>query len=335
MTVAEPPDDPVAQATAAMEAAKAALDSKAVELLVGWRAQEGNYGIGSVDVDGDVRDGLIQAANATLGRIQGTSQRRFDIDVTMEERESFVAPAELFPDDDKLLAAMQADPVPSRLKPDDLGGTSDGRTDEVTTRKKIVVYGLRCRVSSRDTWAVFVNKADPWISARSAGVLAFFGQEGLRAADVPVFQFRPIFDLLIAAGAVVATGYTTFDQLFRPVAIGRANAAVDELVKRLPKQLPLSAKSADSLKLAARRSPRVRNRLRVVLSKKYLDDLTPAAIRTELKRQRVPATLFLDSDGLVVDQRRPMLVLSLLDEDLYRGGFSGELWVTERKSRSD
>jgi hypothetical protein len=29
-----------------------------------------------------------------------------------------------------------------------------------------------------------------------------------------------------------------------------------------------------------------------------------------------------------------MLVLSLLDEDLYRGAFSGELWVTERKTRS-
>src|SRR5260370_28655762 len=114
-------DDPLKQTAAALEAAKAALDLKAVELLVGWRTPENNYGIGSVDVDGPVRDGLIKAANATLARIQGSSLRRFDIDVTLEEGESLVAPAELFPDDDKLLAAMQADPVTSRLKPEDLG----------------------------------------------------------------------------------------------------------------------------------------------------------------------------------------------------------------------
>jgi hypothetical protein len=326
-------DDPLKQAVVAVAAAKAALDQKATELLVGWRASGISYGVGSVDVDGDVRDGLIKAANATLARIQSSTMRRFDIDVTMEEGESLVAPAELFPDDDKLLAAMQMDPVPLRLKPEDLGGASDSGID-ATGKKKIVVYGLRCRVTSKDAWAVFVNKADPWLSARSAGVLAFFGQEGLRVADLPVFQFRPIFDLLVAGGAVIAAGYTTFDQLFRPVAIGRADAAVDELVKRLPKKLPLSASSAESLKVAARRSPRVRNRLRVVLSKKYLDALTATAIRIELKRQNVDAKLFLDGDDLVVDPARPMLVLSLLDEDLYRGAFSGELWVTERKTRS-
>lgn len=326
-------EDPLKEGAVALAAAKAALDQKAAELLVGWRTSESNYGVGSVDVDADVRDGLIKAANATLARIQSSTMRRFDIDVTMEEQESLVAPAELFPDDDKLLAAMQMDPVPLRLKPVDLGGASDGGA-EATGKKKIVVYGLRCRVTSQDPWVVFLNKADPWLSARSAGVLAFFGQEGLRVADLPVFQFRPIFDLLIAGGAVIAAGYTTFDQLFRPVAIGRADAAVDELVKRLPKKLPLSASSAESLKVAARRSPRVRNRLRVVLSKNYLDALTAAAIRTELRRQKVDAKVFLDGDDLVVDPARPMLVLSLLDEDLYRGAFSGELWVTERKSRS-
>lgn len=333
MTSVDVSDEPLKQAAGAVAAAKAALDQKAVELLVGWRMSESSYGVGSVDVDGDVRDGLIKASNLTLARIQRSTLRRFDIDVTMEEGESLVAPADLFPDDDKLLAAMQMDPVPSRLKPEDLGGASDG-SDEATDKKKIVVYGLRCRVMSKDAWAVFLNKADPWLSARSAGVIALFGQEGLRVADLPVFQFRPIFDLLIAGGAVIAAGYTTFDQLFRPVAIGRADAAVDELVKRLPKTLPLSSSSADSLKLAARRSPRVRNRLRVVLSKKYLDALTAAAIRSELKRQKVDAKVFLDGDELIVDPARPMLVLSLLDEDLYRGGFSGELWVTERKSRS-
>jgi hypothetical protein len=333
MTAADPTDDASNQATAALAVAESALALNAVELLVGWRTPETNYGIASVDVDGGVRDGLIKAANATLARIQSSSMRRFDIDVTMEEGESLVAPAELFPDDDKLLAAMQVDPVTLRLKPEDLGGASDGEV-EATPKKKIVVYGLRCRVTSKDPWVVFVNKADPWLSARSAGVLAFFGQEGLRVADLPVFQFRPVFDLLIVADTVIASGYTTFDQLFRPVAVGRADAAVDELVNRLPKDLPLSMPSAANLKMAARRSPRVRNRLRVVLSKKYLDKLTPVAIRTELKRQKVDAKLFLDSDGLVVDPTRPMLVLSLLDEDLYRGGFSGELWVSERKAKS-
>ena len=172
---------------------------------------------------------------------------------------------------------MQMDPVPSRLKPEDLGGASDGESD-ASGKKKIVVYTLRCRVTSKDAWAVFLNKADPWLSSRSAGVIAFFGQEGLRVADLPVFQFRPVFDLMIAGGAVIAAGYTTFDQLSDR---WRLAAAVDELVKRLPKNLPLSASSAESLKVAARRSARVRNRLRVVLSKKYLDALTPAAIRAE------------------------------------------------------
>jgi hypothetical protein len=63
--------------------------------------------------------------------------------------------------------------------------------------------------------------------------------------------------------------------------------------------------------------------------------LTAAAIRTELRRQKVDTKAFLDGDAPVVNPKRPMLVLSLLDEDLYGGGFSGELWVTERKPRSE
>ncbi len=157
-------------------------------------------------------------------------------------------------------------------------------------------------------------------------------KSGLRKTEEPVFQFRPTFDLLIAGRTVITAGYSTFDQLFRLVAVERAGAAVEDLVKRLPQALPLAKSAVIALKTAAERSPRVRNRLRVVLQKRYLDELTPKKVKDELTRQQVTESLFLKGDELIVDPKRPLLMLSLLDEDLYRGGFSGELWITERKS---
>ena len=59
MTSEPAADDPVKEAAAALAAARAALSRKAVELLVGWRTSKDGYGVGSIDVDGSVRDGLI------------------------------------------------------------------------------------------------------------------------------------------------------------------------------------------------------------------------------------------------------------------------------------
>ncbi len=166
--------DPDKSRTDAVKSAREALDRKAIELVVGWR-QERGYSVGSIEVDGQLRDDLMAAAGSTLDRISRAAPRRFDLDATLEPGEVLVAPAELFPDDDKLLAALESDPIPNELKPKDLSGAAR-ETGVDGNAIKIVVYAMRCRVASKDPWVVFLNKADPWISARST--LALFGEVG-------------------------------------------------------------------------------------------------------------------------------------------------------------
>ena len=286
----------------------------AIELLIGWRAGDKIDG-GLVLLGKDVAAQLRAAAIATLDWMDTARPRPYFDGSALEKDEILVAGRDEVPDDDALLSFV-ATPT---------NGLTSIPAEELTAHKALF---YAARFAHGNGFSVFVNKVDPQISAKSGSFYSVFGGEGLIAVEQPLFQFRRWFEVLAIEQVVVASGTFAFDQLFREVPLGRVGA----MAAQLAANLPLADGSAAMLEEAAMASARVRNRLRILLSRSHVALITIPRLRAELQRHGVAEDGIIGDGQMVFDPARPTLLLELLDEDLWRGGFSGTLFASERKA---
>jgi len=159
-----------------------------------------------------------------------------------------------------------------------------------------------------------------------------FAADRLDRIDGPAFQFRSTFDIIIAGQTLLATGWPTFDALFRDVIEQTADALIDKLAAALPKSLPFAPGSTLLLKAAGRDRPRLRARVRGLLSKPYLSQLTLQQVQAEIARQQLHPAGFVSGGQLFVDPANPTRLVILLDEALHWGPFSKALFEVEHKA---
>jgi hypothetical protein len=202
-------------------------------------------------------------------------------------------------------------------------------------KPRITYYAVRFRSAAQPdallgNWVIFLNHWDPQLSAKPGTFLALF-RDRLETVESPLFQFRRTFDLILTPRGALILGWATFDAAFRETIEEQADAMVDELKSRLPKSLTLDQAAISVLKEAGRHRPRLRTRLRTLLTKEYIGKLTPALIQEEATRQKLTPTDFVQGKKLVVDEKRPTRLIAMLDEALVRGGFSQQLFEIEHK----
>jgi hypothetical protein len=152
--------------------------------------------------------------------------------------------------------------------------------------------------------------------------------DALTRLDQPVFQFRTRFDLVAVEETVFALGSFAFDQLFREVPLSR----VKPLVTQLSSAVPLAPGSAKVLEQKGLASARVRNRLRILMSRPHVKQITAKGLERVLRKNGISTSGIIANGRFVVDESRPTLLLELLDEDVWRGGFTGTLFASERKA---
>jgi hypothetical protein len=305
-----------------------------LELLLGWRSAD-VVQVGRLRMTKEVADRLRNAAQDTVTRLEATNSkaRTYYQSGNLEADEHFVADEADLDDDDELLTKVQT-PTLSLLQvaPADLEPTKskDEPPVEIPPSVKPLFYAIRFKVG--DDFTVFVNKADPHIASSAGRFYTVWTHNGLARVEEPLFQFRPSFELVVVGKkTVLAFAGFAFDQLFRDVAPRKVTQMVRDLATNA-KGVKFTATSLTMLEEFAKKSVRGRNKLRHVMQAEHLPKITLDDLKAELKAIVVPETSVIVNDELVFNQDRPMLLLDILGEDVWRGPFTKRLFASERKS---
>lgn len=321
---------PKTKAAAATEAAEGTL-AEGLELILGWRDGKGWSG-GQLPVSDPLSKKLAESCRSLLAYVNRISEpKAFDVDAIVGPEELMVADiTDGFASTDKDDGVTQLIPL---LRQEKVG---EDLTPEGLKARRIAFYAVRCRKADEagqpGAWVAFINRTDPQISTKPGSFLAIFAADHLDKYDEPVFQFRKTFDVVLVQSVLLVAGWPTFDALFRQVVEAQTGPMIDEFVKRMPQGLRLSQAAIDVLKKEGLKRPRLRARVRGLLQKEYLSQLTPQLIEEEAARQQQDADYYIKAGELLVDKHHPTRLISLLDESLKWGPFSKKLFEVEHKA---
>jgi hypothetical protein len=305
-----------------------------LELLLGWRSGDAVQ-VGRLRMTKQVADRLRRAAEDTVSRLEATNSkaRTYYQSGNLEGDEHFVADETDLDDDDELLTKLQTPTAslpqiaPAALEPTK---SKDHPPVDIPPDMKPLFYAIR--FAAGDDFTVFVNKADPHIASSAGRFYTVWTQNGLARVDDPLFQFRPSFELVVVGKkTVLAFAGFAFDQLFRDVAPRKVTQMVLDLAANA-KGVNFTATSLTRLEEFAKKSVRGRNKLRQVMQAEHLPEITLDDLKAELKAIDVPEASVIVNDELVFNEERPMLLLDILGEDVWRGPFTKRLFASERKS---
>ena len=207
-------------------------------------------------------------------------------------------------------------------------GTADPvAANELNFRSRfyaVVVGDSKARV-------VFLRKADPVMATSSRRTIFRVGQGLLDQVDGPVFAFSDDFHLVLGPDWAAVLDQRPFEQLFRTVSL------VDQHIKAwtesITDHLPMAPGSANALLEAARSDSRLWRKLKTIHQRGHLASVGSEQLRAYAKTMDVDPDEVLNSDGeLIFDSATRFSVIHLLNEDLFRGGLTEEVFEAQRKA---
>lgn len=176
---------------------------------------------------------------------------------------------------------------------------------------------------------LFVRRANPRIEHRAGRFLAI-GQERLTRVQGPAFAFSADFDFLLAPRWAIVLNQKSFELLFRQ--IGLVQRHVGAWLKGITDHLPMAEASIDSLRQVAMRDSRTWRKLREIEKRGHLASVRLSDVRDYAAGVGLdPDTIVVD-DKLVFDPAQRFGFLHLLNEDLYKGPLTDEVFAAQRKA---
>jgi hypothetical protein len=172
-----------------------------------------------------------------------------------------------------------------------------------------------------------IKKKNPTKRARAGKGLFAAGDELRQLAEDP-WELDPLFDLVVSSAGGYALNTHYFEQLFADT--DRLRAKIGPWIADIAKHLPMSAASSQLLAAECEASPRLRRRLRAIAHRGHISRVTLADVRRHAKTMGLPTTDFVRSNQLVVGGDLGEL-LRMLNEDLARGGLTGDPFRIESK----
>lgn len=112
-----------------------------------------------------------------------------------------------------------------------------------------------------------------------------------------------------------------------------AAEALSEDLESLAEHVKFSADTLEELKAYGQKGFTLRRRLHALLSREHLSKLTPANIKSELRRLKQNPTNFFKKDVLAFTMDRAQFLFKVLDESAWLGGFSQTLFTASGKRR--
>jgi hypothetical protein len=285
-------------------------------LIVARRSGKRAVG-GQVAVADDARDALSESAGHAREQHATLEARPYDPDAQLEAGEYFRVARSEVEDSMGVLELLARGPESEALD-----------VSAISQRPQLfyaVVTG-----GNPDARVAYVTRSNPAKVARSGHFFTPKGQV-LTRVESPVLLFEDRVDLIVTRDDIVINNQSTFEQWFRDTPA--VQERVGEWVSSITAHLPVDADGAARLEAQAREYPRLRRMLYSIHSRGHLKDVPMRKIRAHIKSQGLDARQLLKGDRLLVDEADPTTLLKLLNEDLFRGGLTDELFAADRKRR--
>ena len=183
-----------------------------------------------------------------------------------------------------------------------------------------------------DERIVFVRRSDPRLSHKAGRFLAI-GAERLTRVDGPAFAFSPDFDFVMGSTWAIVLNQQSFEILFRQ--IGRVYKHVSTWIKGITDYLPMDDASIESLREVALRDSRTWRRLREIENRGHLARVALADVRKYAASVGLDPKDIVVNEKLVFDPAQRFGFLHLLNEDLYNGPLTDEVFEAQRKASVD
>lgn len=263
-----------------------------------------------------VTNALREACRNTLNLLDGFDAVGYGPDALIDDEEYMAVPARVIEDESRQVMDL--------LQRASALDTLDPRQIPRSLWLYAAVVG-----DDPDDRVAFVRKVDPHLAAKPGAVIATLG-ETLSKIDEPVFVLEARFDLVAMSDGLAVLNATPFETLFR---------GAPELAERVPvwakaimDQLPIAPGGADRLIEAARRNVRFARRLRSIHEQGHLAGVTVTRLRKVARDQGLDEDTLFKGDELVIDEKTDTAtLLSLLNDDLFTGGISGQKFAADRK----
>jgi hypothetical protein len=176
-----------------------------------------------------------------------------------------------------------------------------------------------------------IKKKNPAKRARGGKALFGAGDELRKLTEDP-WELDPLFDLVVGIDGGYALNTWFFEQLFADA--DRLRAKIGPWVNDIADQLPMSAAARDLLINSCDASPRLRRRLRSIVHRNHISRVTLATVRKHVRANGLPVAQFVRNNKLVVSEDNLNDLLRILNEDLTRGGLTGDgFWIESKELR--
>lgn len=176
---------------------------------------------------------------------------------------------------------------------------------------------------------LFVQRTNPRLSY-GAGRFFAIGRERLTRIDEPAFSFSPKFDFILGDDWALVMDQRSFEILFRQ--IGLVEKHISTWIQGITKYLPMDPAHTEQLREVALHDSRTWRRLREIERRGHLANVSLADVRKYAKFVGLDPDSVVANDKLVFDPAERFSFLHLLNEDLYKGQLTDQLFEAQRKT---
>jgi hypothetical protein len=285
-----------------------------LSLVVAWASDDG------------LEAGNVRMSEAASGQLRDLALG-FAQDLQDSEIVTYTGDAELEGDEVFLITdeAVLAELEPILALGQDAVAHADVEANQLDDR--IRLYG----VAAGDNDRIFlVRRSDPRIGYTPGRPFLAVFEERLEALGEPTFAFYSSFDFILAPEWVLVTNQTAFERLFREAAVVEAH--VQLWVDSITEHLPMSDQSIQVLHDVARSDPRLWRRLREIHRRGHLAGVPIDRVEEYAEAMGLDTGKLIDDGELVFDASDRFSIIHLLNEDLFRGALTDEVFESQRKT---
>lgn len=282
-----------------------------VALVVAWRVGAAPQGA-TVRISPAVQDQLRGIAVAVTGGL--TAGHAYSPDTDMEDNTHLIAGRDQLLDVE-LLGILERGANLGEAGVQDL------------LERPLLCYAIVVGVEQP---LIFVRKRSPVTLLRKS-IIAQLLSGALNQIDPPLFAFDALVDVIIAGDEIFILNKRLFEALFKESEVVLSNIPV--WVEQFTRGFPVTSTSRDILVEALRRNGFLRNKIHNILTRPYIDSLTPAQIEEKLTRYGFDTSVYMRDGEVDFTKATAPDLIRLLNEDFFVGDFSDEQYAAGSKRR--
>ncbi len=200
---------------------------------------------------------------------------------------------------------------------------------DVITDHKPNLYAISAPASQGGVPTIFVRATSP-VKFSTKSIKGYVTDSFDRVKS-PMVVFDETFDFIVRDDFVVVLNASNFERIVSTNEAARETAKI--WATEFSQQIAVTAAGLAVLEDYLAGNSFARRKMQSIRSKSHLNGLSGTRIREALSKRGLDPADYLDGDALAVTKENAKLTLSLLNEDLFEGEFSGDEYAAARKSR--